>query len=202
MQRRWLCLLCLAFSCMTASSDEESLHLDRERERIRVFHLELGIPEDYERQTGLPIQLPPTELKDIGKDMYGRPQRLSVRAAQAWKAMQAAAKGDGVSLLLVSAFRPPDYQANLLRRKLRAGETIEQALQAVAAPGHSEHQSGRAIDLACIGCPILETEFEDTETFSWLEQNAPQFGFALSYPRNNPHGVMYEPWHWCYQGEP
>ena len=199
MQRSWLFLILLASLCMSTSEADESSHKERERERIRAFHIELGIPEDYEQQTGLPVQLPPRELKSIGKDMYGRAQRLSLRAAEAWKNMQEAATRDGVSLLLVSAFRPPDYQASLLRRKLRAGESIEQALQAVAAPGHSEHQSGRAIDLACAGCPVLETEFEETNTFAWLQQRAGEFGFVLSYPRDNPHGVMYEPWHWCYR---
>ena len=201
MQRPLLSLVCLALLTTVAGETEESSHMDQARENIRALHIELGIPEDYEQQSGLPIQLPPRELKSIGTDMYGRPQRLSVEAAEAWAAMRAATERDGVSLLLVSAFRPPDYQASLLRRKLRAGESIEQALRAVAAPGHSEHQSGRAIDLACAGCPVLETEFEETNTFHWLQQNAAEFGFVLSYPRDNPHGVMYEPWHWCYRDE-
>lgn len=201
MQRLSFSLFCLLFLTALAAESEESSHTERERERIRALHVELGIPEDYEQRTGLPVQLPPNELKSIGKDMYGRPQKLSVRAAAAWEAMRMAATRDGVSLMLVSAFRPPDYQAGLLRRKLRAGQSIEQALRSVAAPGHSEHQSGRAIDIACAGCPVLETEFEQTATFLWLQENAAEFGFVLSYPRDNPHGVMYEPWHWCYQDE-
>lgn len=194
-----LSLVCLALLTTAAAKTEESSHMDEARERVRALHIELGISEAYEQETGLPVQLPPRQLKSIGKDMYGRPQRLSVEAAEAWQAMRAAAERDGVSLLLVSAFRPPDYQASLLRRKLRAGESIAQALKAVAAPGHSEHQSGRAVDLACAGCPVLESEFEQTDTFAWLQQNAAEFGFVLSYPRDNPHGVMYEPWHWCFR---
>ena len=34
---------------------------------------------------------------------------------------------------------------------------------------------------------------------AWLVANAVRFGFALSYPRDNPHGIAYEPWHWCWQ---
>ena len=34
---------------------------------------------------------------------------------------------------------------------------------------------------------------------AWLRTNAPRFGFHLSYPRNNPHGIGYEPWHWCWR---
>ena len=171
------------------------------REKIERFHAELSIPRDYEARTGLPLQLPPKQLKDVGRDMYGRPQRLESRTADAWKGMIEAAKGDGVNLLMISAFRPPEYQRDLLRRKLRAGDSIAEALEATAAPGHSEHQSGRAVDIGCAGCPVLEEEFEDTRTFAWLTQNAANHGFFLSYPRDNPHGVMYEPWHWCYREE-
>ena len=171
------------------------------REKIERFHSELGIPHDYEARTGLPLQLPPKQLKDVGRDMYGRQQRLESRTADAWQGMVEAAKRDGVNLLMISAFRPPDYQRDLLRRKLRSGESIAEALKAVAAPGHSEHQSGRAVDVGCAGCSVLETEFEDTLAFAWLTKNAPKHGFFLSYPRDNPHGVMYEPWHWCYREE-
>ncbi len=170
-------------------------------ERIRALHTELNIPEDYAQSSGLEMQLPPSLLRDVGKDMFDRQQRLAASAADAWLAMRQAAEQDGVSLLLVSAFRPASLQAELLHNKLAAGETIEQALTAVAAPGYSEHQSGRAIDVACAGCPVLETEFEDTPTFAWLQRNAASFGFYLSYPRDNSHGIMYEPWHWCYRAD-
>ena len=74
-------------------------------------------------------------------------------------------------------------------------------LRVNAAPGYSEHHTGRAIDLGTIGCRALEEEFELTEAFAWLENNAAHFQFSLSYPRNNPSGVIYEPWHWCFQAD-
>ncbi len=183
---------------LEAEVDIDISGIDIEHAEIRRLHNELGIPSNYAEQSGLPAQAPPRSLVSVGEDMYGREQRLAPQAADAWQRMQSAATRDGVSLLLVSAFRPPEYQASLLRRKLDRGESIAQALQAVAAPGHSEHQSGRAIDVSCAGCPVLEAEFERTETFQWLTQNAEAFGFSLSYPRGNPHGIMYEPWHWCH----
>ncbi len=186
---------------LEAEVDIDISGIDIEHAEIRRLHNELGIPSNYAEQSGLPAQAPPGSLVSVGEDMYGREQRLAPQAADAWQRMQSAATRDGVSLLLVSAFRPPEYQASLLRRKLDRGESIAQALQAVAAPGHSEHQSGRAIDVSCAGCPVLEAEFERTETFQWLTQNAEVFGFSLSYPRGNPHGIMYEPWHWCHAAE-
>ncbi len=186
---------------LDARVDIDIADIDIEDVEIRRLHDELGIPSDYAEQSRLPAQDPPLSLVSVGEDMYGREQRLTPQAADAWRRMQSAATRDGVSLLLVSAFRPPAYQASLLRRKLDRGESIAEALQAVAAPGHSEHQSGRAIDVSCAGCAVLEVEFERTETFQWLMQNAQIFGFSLSYPRGNPHGIMYEPWHWCYAPE-
>ncbi|MCY4041490.1 MAG: M15 family metallopeptidase [Gammaproteobacteria bacterium] len=186
---------------LDARVDIDIADIDIEDVEIRRLHDELGIPSDYAEQSGLPAQDPPLSLVSVGEDMYGREQRLTPQAADAWRRMQSVATRDGVSLLLVSAFRPPAYQASLLRRKLDRGESIAEALQAVAAPGHSEHQSGCAIDVSCAGCAVLEVEFERTETFQWLMQNAQIFGFSLSYPRGNPHGIMYEPWHWCYAPE-
>ncbi|MET0229666.1 MAG: D-alanyl-D-alanine carboxypeptidase family protein, partial [Rhodanobacteraceae bacterium] len=34
--------------------------------------------------------------------------------------------------------------------------------------------------------------------FRWLMRHAKRFGFRLSYPRSNRHGIAYEPWHWCW----
>jgi D-alanyl-D-alanine carboxypeptidase len=48
------------------------------------------------------------------------------------------------------------------------------------------------------GVRSLELEFERTEAFRWLSQNAGRFGFSLSFPRDNRYGYMYEPWHWCF----
>ena len=44
----------------------------------------------------------------------------------------------------------------------------------------------------------LNEDFEDSIEFQWLEKNASQFGFYLSYPKNNIKGIKYEPWHWSY----
>ena len=70
-----------------------------------------------------------------------------------------------------------------------------------AAPGYSEHHSGRAVDLTTPGSPVLEEAFEESDAFAWLRRRAPEFGFRMSYPRDNPHRVAYEPWHWAWWGD-
>jgi len=114
--------------------------------------------------------------------------------------MRHAAATQDIVLQLVSAYRPVDYQVGIVQRKLDAGIDIEDILKVSAAPGFSEHHSGRAVDLSTPGFQVLEEEFEQSPAFSWLTENASSFGFRLSYPRNNPHGVAYEPWHWYWQG--
>ena len=47
--------------------------------------------------------------------------------------------------------------------------------------------------------PPAEESFETTPAFAWLSQHAARHGFSLSYPRGNPHGIVYEPWHWRFR---
>jgi D-alanyl-D-alanine carboxypeptidase len=152
-------------------------------------------------RTGLPLQLEAGRLISIGPDIYQRDQRLIPPAADAWRSMRAAAAGDGIELQLVSAYRSVDYQEGLVRRKLDRGQSIGEILRVSAAPGFSEHHTGRAVDVTTPGFAVLEEEFENSEAFAWLTRRAAEFGFTMSYPRDNPHGVAYEPWHWAWWGD-
>ena len=50
----------------------------------------------------------------------------------------------------------------------------------------------------CPGYAGLNEDFAKTAAFRWLKRRAGEFGFWLSYPRGNPHGIAFEPWHWCW----
>ena len=139
-----------------------------------------------------------TELISVGLDIYGREQKLIPIAAAAWRKMKIAAEKDGAILLLVSAFRNVAYQWQIIERKLTAGQTMEQILRVSAAPGFSEHHTGRAIDVTSPSCKPLMEEFERTFEFEWLSLHAKNFGFEMSYPRDNKLGVIFEPWHWTF----
>lgn len=168
------------------------------QQRVQLAHRELGIPENYLQETRLPLCVEPNDLEATELDYYGRPQRLVADALSAWSAMKAAAQDAGVVIHLISAYRDLDYQSNLIARKLDQGQSIEEILRVNAAPGFSEHHTGRAVDVGTDSCPALVEEFENTEAFQWLSDNAERFGFQLSYPRNNGLGIDYEPWHWCF----
>ena len=163
---------------------------------LRELHDELGIPTDYGEENGLQSFEDALELVEIGPNLVGRMQSLTPVAAVSWQAMVRAAAGDGVTLMIVSGFRSIDYQARLIRKKINAGQAITDILQVNAAPGYSEHHTGNAVDIATPGSRPLTEEFEDTEAFGWLGENAVRFGFSMTYPRDNPWGIIYEPWHW------
>lgn len=168
-------------------------------EDLRRTHQRLGIPAHYESSSRLVLQVTPDDLVPIGSDVFGRPQRLRSSAAEAWSSMQAAATDRGVDVRVVSAYRSVDYQTSLIERLISQGQSIDDILTRVAAPGFSEHQSGCALDLTSEEIEPLEEEFENTEAFKWLTTNAARYGFYLSYPRGNEYGVIYEPWHWCFR---
>jgi len=168
--------------------------------RIKEIHFQLGISQDYGQNPHIPKQPEAENLVPVDGDILGRPQSLEPVAAEQWIKMRDAAMGEGIELLVVSAFRSFGYQARLLEAKLAKGQSIEDILLTNAAPGFSQHHTGKAIDIAVTGCPPLVEEFETTEGFRWLGENAADFQFVMPYGRNNACGFIYEPWHWYMSG--
>jgi D-alanyl-D-alanine carboxypeptidase len=166
---------------------------------LRRLH-ELGLDEgEYAAASGLALVPEPSTLAYAGRDRYRRPLWLRAQAAHAWQAMRAAAAHEDVALEAISGYRSHDYQLGIFRRKLARGQTVEQVLRVNAAPGFSEHHGGEVLDISTPGEPAAEESFEATPAFAWLQSRAADFGFAMSYPRDNPHGIDYEPWHWRFQ---
>lgn len=165
-------------------------------ERIKDTLKELAIPESFLAQYRLPLQLECEDLVSVGLDMFDREQRMERRAATQWREMAAAARGDGAVLLMISAFRSFDYQRKIIERKLAEGLILDQITKSSALPGYSEHHTGCALDIGTLGSEPLTEAFEQTPAFDWLTRRGREFGFSMTYPRNNPFGIMYEPWHW------
>jgi D-alanyl-D-alanine carboxypeptidase len=157
---------------------------------------DLGIPSDYGRDPRRPKFAEAMALTDVEPNVVGTMQRLAPETATAWRKMKASAAADGVQLLIVSGYRSIRHQADIIRRKLAAGQSIAAILALNAAPGYSEHHTGRAIDIATPGTRPLTAEFEDSTAFGWLQANAGVFGFRMPYGRGNRYGFDYEPWHW------
>jgi D-alanyl-D-alanine carboxypeptidase len=112
--------------------------------------------------------------------------------------MQSAAAADDITLYPLSGFRSIARQTRIIRTNLAAGREPSDLFRFVAAPGFSEHHTGRAIDIGSPEDVSVEEKFAHTAAFRWLRRHAGKFGFVMSYPRRNPHGIGYEPWHWCW----
>jgi D-alanyl-D-alanine carboxypeptidase len=100
----------------------------------------------------------------------------------------------------LSCFRSSTYQREVFCRKVSDGVAVR--ARASAPPGYSEHATGYAIDFGDRNIPEcnLNACFETTPVGTWLAANAGQYGFVMSFPKGNSQGVMYEPWHWRFQG--
>jgi len=158
----------------------------------------LGLTEDF-----LLSYLPPPQLEASEQDLTplhqtdaSKPILATAKTAVCWGKMQSAAAQDGINLYIISGFRSVQYQLEIVNRKLKAGQHIEQILKVTALPGYSEHHTGRALDLGMPGMPALTESFEHTKGFNWLQKHAEAFAFSMSYPRENPYGIAFEPWHW------
>ncbi len=106
----------------------------------------------------------------------------------------------GHTIIAISAFRDFDYQNQLYNHYVeKKGQ--EYADLASARPGHSEHQTGLAIDI--MGSNEDYNKFEESVEFEWMKNNAHLYGFILRYPKGkeNITGFKYEPWHYRYIGK-
>lgn len=166
---------------------------------IARIHQALGIATDYARRRHLDLQVEATGLVPTDADLAGRVRWLTPEAACAWQELKASAAKAGHVLQLVSAFRSVEYQRGIILRKRERGLAWDDIFRFSAAPGYSEHHTGRAVDLTTPGCQPLEEAFAGTPAFQWLQQHAPSLGWRMSYPPGNPHGIAFEPWHWIHQ---
>jgi len=168
---------------------------------LTALWAELGVPRDYGSSRNLTLQAEAdsNSLVAIALKEDGGPILLTPPAAAAWLEMHHAAAEAGLTLIPVSGFRSIARQTEIIREHLAAGRTLGDILRLVAAPGYSEHHTGRAVDVTAPDDPPLEEGFAQTTAFAWLSRNAVNYGFTLSFPRHNPHGIAYEPWHWLWQ---
>ena len=106
----------------------------------------------------------------------------------------------GYRIIAVSAYRDYNYQNELFNYYVEE-KGLEYALECSAKPGHSEHQSGLAVDVE--GSNKDYDNFIDTKEYIWMKDNAHKYGFILRYPKGkeNITGFKFEPWHYRYVGK-
>jgi zinc D-Ala-D-Ala carboxypeptidase len=111
----------------------------------------------------------------------------------------------GLGFKIASAFRSYDYQQHVHAATAAArGEAEADTIS--ARPGHSEHQTGLAVDLVTPNDPASDFEacFARTPGGRWLARSAWRFGFVVRYQPGATAVTGYtpEPWHLRYVGRP
>lgn len=110
----------------------------------------------------------------------------------------AAARVDGIELLIASAFRSFETQVSL-KSEYKVVYGAGTANQFSADQGYSEHQLGTAIDFTTLDAGGTFSKFQRDPAYEWLLANAYKYGFILSYPERNVF-YKFEPWHWRFVG--
>lgn len=167
-----------------------------ELDALVLVNKQIALPSDYQ-----PADLVPANI-DFVDSATGERRMLRKEAARAIESLMKDAKAARIDLKGTSAFRTYAYQVQLFNAYV-ARDGKEQAMKYSAPPGHSEHQTGLAIDVssASVGYQLTQ-ELEQTTEGKWLADNAHKYGFIVRYQRayEAETGYMYEPWHLRYIG--
>lgn len=190
----------------TEPVEEELVAPSQPIETDGVANLELDELILVNKQIALPADYQPSDLVEANIDFVdstvGERRMLRKEAAQAIEGLMKDAKAAGIDLKGTSAFRSYAYQVNLFNAYVeRDGK--EQAMKYSAPPGHSEHQTGLAIDVSSASVNYQLTQsLGETVEGKWLADHAHEYGFIIRYQKEfeEETGYMYEPWHLRYIG--
>ena len=146
----------------------------------------------------LPASFIPKDLEAIDIKYANEGKMLRKEAKLAFETLSYDASILGYKITAISAYRSYEYQEKLYNNYvLEKGDAADFAS---ARPGHSEHQTGLALDVE--GSNQDYDHFEDSKEFEWMLENAHLYGFILRYPKGKEEitGFKYEPWHYRYVG--
>ena len=171
--------------------------LDAAYSRLLFVNGKHPLPEGYDYEgnlTTIDAKYINGSLKQFDKDVYPYLQ-----------AMIEAAWADGVKLYVWSPYRSYStqemlYQNQVQRCRDRGLDEVSaqaEAATVVAKPGTSEHHTGLALDFN-----MASDKFEQTDMYTWLKENAADYGFIMRYSAEKQPltGVIHESWHWRFVG--
>ena len=123
---------------------------------------------------------------------------LEEETANSYEQMCLDSINDGLNISIRSTYRSYDEQKELYNTYLKLyGKSYVDKY--VACPGHSEHQTGLAIDLESLECDI----FGNSKEYLWIRENAHNYGFIIRYQKGKEKITGYgaEEWHIRYVGK-
>ncbi len=206
---------CLVVSCNLSSSTSEHNALDsasadsldlRDFSALQSIDLVMG---HFDPTTHSSFTMIPKEFAD-------REGMWMLKAAfDSFVKMHAAAKEEGVTLIIRSATRNFDYQKGIWERKWTGETELSDGIKASdiadphdralkillysSMPGTSRHHWGTDIDLNSFSNDYFASG-EGKRILDWLEKNAATYGFCRPYTDKSQGRTGYEEerWHWSY----
>lgn len=142
----------------------------------------------------------PKNLETLELDYALSNMRLVNYAKDAFEKLSQDASKEGLSIIAMSTYRSYSYQVNLYNRYVKE-DGQESADTYSGRPGHSEHQTGLAVDVKTKDGDF--EKFEETKEYEWMQENAHKYGFILRFPKGKEKetGYQFESWHYRYVGE-
>lgn len=190
-------------SRIVAAVNQEPSEFARLFHEVRaIMNADPNLLRRVDKMTALPASFVPADLVSLdGAFPYAVSKKgmtLRKPAREALVRMAEAARKDGITLVVSSAYRSYEYQKTVFERNVKEmGKT--EAERVSALPGMSQHQLGTAIDFG-----LIDDTFAETAASKWLMVHASKFGFSLSYPQNMEKvtGYRWESWHYRYISPP
>ena len=142
----------------------------------------------------------PDNLETISKQYALEGMELVHDAKIAFEEMAKAAKKENLNIIAMSTYRDYNYQVKIYNQYVKA-DGQKKVDTYSGRPGHSEHQTGLAVDV--YNGNVNYTSFEKTKEFTWMQENAHKYGFIMRYPKDKEKetGYRYESWHYRYVGK-
>ncbi len=176
----------------------KKIELDTTSDSITVFvNKEHALPSSY-----IPQNLIIPDIHFFGNDGISEKRYMRKEASEALEEMFSEATKDCLTLYGVSGYRSYKRQSEIYNKNIRQ-RGLSATSKVSAMPGHSEHQTGLAIDISCAELNgNLSTAFANTPEGQWIAANCHLYGFIIRYPENSEDitGYTYEPWHIRYVG--
>lgn len=159
-------------------------------ETVKFQYMGMEVIDGVTYYDGIPIvnktySLPPSYGDGLKQDTVASFERMKNDAA-----------AQGINLWIASGYRSYYEQQSLYGSYYGTYGAYADTFSAKA--GHSEHQTGYALDINRV-----DDGFSDTPEAQWLKDNCHRYGFILRYPdgKQDVTGYKYESWHIRYVGD-
>ena len=142
----------------------------------------------------------PENLKILSSTYALSNMKMVEEAANAFESLSKDASKENYKIIAMSTYRSYEYQVDLYNKYVKS-DGKDAADTYSGRPGNSEHQTGLAVDV--YNQTETYTNFEKTEEYDWMQENAYKYGFILRFPKDkeNETGYEFESWHYRYVGK-